>query len=49
MHHLKLRQSEARELLRLLAFEPVTGAMLFPGLAGVVRDVRDRMRLGRKD
>jgi hypothetical protein len=42
MHRLKLPQREAGKLLRLLAFEPVTGGTMFPGIAGVVRDVRDR-------
>ena len=49
MRRLRLPQSEAGEVLRLLSFEPVTGATLFPGVGGVVRDVRERVRLGRRD
>jgi hypothetical protein len=49
MHRLRLPQREAGEVLHLLSLEPVTGGTLFPGYDGVVRDVRDRVRLGRKD
>jgi hypothetical protein len=49
MHRLRLPQNQAGEVLRLLSFEPVTGATLFPGVGGVVRDVRERVRLGRRD
>lgn len=49
MHRLRLPQSQAGAVLRLLSFEPVTGGTLFPGVGGVVRDVRDRARFGRKD
>lgn len=48
MQRLRLPQSEAGEVLRLLACEPVTGATLFPGIYGVVRDARECVRLGRK-
>jgi hypothetical protein len=43
-YKLTLPRSEAGSLLRWLAHEPVTGAILFPGLDGVARDVRDRRR-----
>jgi hypothetical protein len=42
MHRFRLTQFQAHRLLWLLSFEPVTGATLFPGYSGVVRDVRDR-------
>lgn len=44
MHRFRLPQRQAGRLLWLLAFEPVTGGALFPGLGGVVRDVRDAFR-----
>jgi FRG domain len=43
MHRLTLPQSKAGELLFLLSHDRVTGAAMFPGYGGVVRDVRDRM------
>ena len=50
MRRMTLAQSEAGQVLHLLSHEPVTGASLFPGVAGVVRDVRDRaaLPLGRQ-
>jgi hypothetical protein len=48
MYRFLLPQREAGRLLWLLSFDPVSGGTLFPGLGGVVRDVRDRARLGRK-
>jgi hypothetical protein len=44
LYKFTLPRSEAGALLKWLAHEPVTGAMLFPGLNGVARDVRDRQR-----
>jgi hypothetical protein len=44
MHRLTLPRHQAPELLRLLSYEPVTGGTMFPGLDGVVRDVRERRR-----
>lgn len=49
MYRFRLPQRQAGAVLRLLAFEPVTGGTLFPGVSGVVRDVRDRVLLGRGD
>jgi hypothetical protein len=48
MHRFRLPQREAGRLLWLLTFEPVTGGALFPGLSGVVRDVRDGRRFPPK-
>jgi FRG domain len=45
IHRLTLPQSEAGQVLHLLSYEPVTGASLFPGVGGVVRDVRDQQHL----
>jgi hypothetical protein len=39
---LSLPRSEAPKLLRLLAYEGVTGASLFPGADGVVKAMRER-------
>lgn len=44
LYKFTLPRSEAGALLKWLALEPVTGAILFPGLDGVARDVRDRRR-----
>lgn len=44
MHRFRLPLREAGRVLWLLAFEPVSAGTLFPGLGGVVRDVRDRRR-----
>jgi hypothetical protein len=44
LYKFTLPRSEAGSLLKWLALEPVTGAILFPGLDGVARDVRDRRR-----
>jgi hypothetical protein len=49
MHRLTLPRREAGDLLRLLSYEPVTGGTMFPGLDGVVREVRDRRRWRPKD
>lgn len=38
----ELPQSKARRLLRLLADEGVTGAQMFPGIAGVVRAMKEK-------
>lgn len=46
MRRLKLPQSEVGALLHLLSHERVTGASLFPGVDGVVQEVRDRMHFG---
>lgn len=42
MRRLSLPRSEATALLHWLSIEGVTGAALFPGLDGVVRQVRDQ-------
>jgi hypothetical protein len=42
MRRLSLPRTEATALLRWLSIEGVTGAALFPGLDGVVRQVRDQ-------
>jgi hypothetical protein len=44
LYKFTLPSSEAGELLKWLSHEPLTGAMLFPGLDGVAPDVRDRRR-----
>jgi hypothetical protein len=44
LYKFTLPRSEAGALLMWLSHEPVTGAILFPGLDGVARDVRDRRR-----
>lgn len=49
MHRFRLPQSQAGAVLRLLSHEPVTGGTMFPGIGGVVREVRDRVRLGSED
>ncbi len=41
--HFTLPVTEARELMRLLAKERVTAAKLFPGYAGVVRALKERV------
>jgi hypothetical protein len=47
LYRFTLPRSEAGALLKWLSHEPVTGAILFPGLDGVARDVRDRRRWPR--
>ena len=42
LHRLTLPVAEARRLLRLLSFEGVDGASMFPGADGVVRAMRER-------
>jgi hypothetical protein len=42
MYRLTLPRHQAGELLRWLSYESVAGTSFFPGLEGVVRDVRDR-------
>jgi hypothetical protein len=44
LYKLTLPRKEAGALLKWLAYEPVTGAMLFPSVDGVARDVADQSR-----
>lgn len=43
MRRLTLPRREARSLLRLLSYEGVDGASIFPGLAGVVASLRKKL------
>jgi hypothetical protein len=41
LHRLLLPNSEAPKLLRLLSYEGITGASMFPGADGVVQEMRE--------
>jgi hypothetical protein len=42
LYRLTLPKSEARELLKLLAFQGYDGATMFPGLDGAVRSLSEQ-------
>ncbi len=42
MRKLSLPRSQATELLRLLVYERITGATMFPGVEGVVRELKEQ-------
>jgi hypothetical protein len=49
MHHLSLPWSEAPALLRILSYEQIDGARMFPGRDGVVRAMKERGLWDRRE